>query len=50
VLGRFLGLGLLAAAVAAYVASRRREAVGDMSQNGGSRQRSARLQRELERQ
>jgi hypothetical protein len=50
VFGRLLGLGLLAAAVAAYVASRRREAVSDMSQNGGSQQRSAPLQRELERQ
>ena len=47
-LGRLLALALLTVAGAAYVASRRRDAVREAAQNGGSRQRSAELRRELE--
>jgi hypothetical protein len=50
VLGRLLGLALFAAAVAAFVASRRRDAAHEVWRNGGSRQRSEQLRRELERQ
>jgi 3-hydroxyisobutyrate dehydrogenase-like beta-hydroxyacid dehydrogenase len=50
VLGRILALGLLAAGVAAYVASRRREAADRASENGGSRHQAEQLRRELERQ
>jgi hypothetical protein len=47
---RLLALGLLLAGAATVLASRRRRSYpADISQNGGSRRRAARLQRELER-
>lgn len=47
---RLLALTLVAAGVAAVMAARRREADGNVSQNGGSRRQAAQLRRELERQ